>query len=80
MRKSDMMKRGQRVRVIRSGKPDVIPPNEKVDPSWEEIMAEVWETAKKSKASKTLARPNPVLKERKKRNFGLRVRRNAHLS
>jgi prevent-host-death family protein len=77
----DMVKRGQRVRVIRNGKPDavIVPPNEKVDPSWEEVMAEVWEAARKSRAKGTLAKPNSVIEERKKRNFGLLVRRNARL-
>jgi prevent-host-death family protein len=77
----DMVKRGQRVRVIRNGKPDavIVPPNEKVDPSWGEIVAEVWEEAKKCRAKKVPLRSNPILEERRKRNFALRVRRNARL-
>jgi prevent-host-death family protein len=77
----DMVKRGQRVRVIRNGKPDavIVPANEKVDPFWGEIMAEVWGAAKKSGAERALARPNPILEERRKRNFALRIRRNARL-
>lgn len=77
----DMVKRGQRVRVIRNGQPDavIIPPDEKVDPSWDEIMTEVWKAAKTSKSEKTPPRPNPILEERKKRNFALRARRNARL-
>ena len=77
----DRVKRGERVRVIRNGEADavIVPPNERVDPSWDEIMAEVWEAAKKSKAAGTSVRPNPVLEERRKRNFALRIRRNARL-
>jgi prevent-host-death family protein len=77
----DRVKRGQRVRVIRNGEADavIVPANETIDPSWNEIMAEVWEAAKKHRLAGTSLKPNAVLEERRKRNFGLRIKRNAHL-
>ena len=77
----DMVGRGQRVRVIRNGKPAavIVPANEKVDPSWGEIMADVWEAARKSRAERALTRPNPIIEERRKRNFALQIRRKARL-
>ena len=63
---------GQRIRVIRNGRPTalLIPANEEIDPSWDEIMAEV----RKARAQGHPARPNPILAERKKRHYAARIR------
>jgi antitoxin (DNA-binding transcriptional repressor) of toxin-antitoxin stability system len=68
----DRAKGGQRMRVIRNGRPAalLIPANEEIDPSWEEIMAEV----RKVRAQGAPTRPNPVLAERRKRHYAARVR------
>lgn len=69
----DRVKRGQRFRVLRGGEADalLIPVSEQVDPPWAEIMAEV----RKARAERKPARPNPILAERKRRNYAARVRR-----
>jgi len=68
----DRARRGERFRVLRDGRADafLVPAGESVDPEWPEIMAEVWKAQKK--AGRT--RPNPVLKERKARNYAARLR------
>ena len=68
----DQVKRGERFSVVRGGKTEalLVPANDEVDPSWDEIMAEV----RKARASATSFSPNPVLAERRKRNYGTRVR------
>lgn len=68
----DRLKRGERFRVLRDGKPDafLLPATDAVDPEWSEIMAEVW--AAQDEPGKT--RPNPILKQRKKRNYAARLR------
>ena len=68
----DRLKRGERFRVLRAGKPDgfLLPATETVDPEWSEIMAEVWAAQKESGE----LRPNPILKQRKKRNHAARLR------
>jgi antitoxin (DNA-binding transcriptional repressor) of toxin-antitoxin stability system len=68
----DRAKGGQRMKVIRNGGPTalLIPANEEIDPSWDEIMAEV----RKARGQGGPARPNPVLAERRKRHYAARVR------
>jgi prevent-host-death family protein len=68
----DRARQGERFRIIRDGRPDafLVPASESVDPGWPEIMAEVWKAQKKSSAR----RPNPVLKERKRRKYAARLR------
>jgi prevent-host-death family protein len=68
----DRARQGERFRIIRDGRPDalLVPANENVDPEWREIMAEVWKAQKKSRGK----RPNPVLKERQRRNYAARLR------
>jgi len=63
---------GQRMKVIRNGRPAalLIPANEEIDPSWDEIMAEV----RKARAQGGPTWPNPVLAERRKRHYAARVR------
>ena len=69
----DRVKQGQRFRVLRGGKADalLVPAAEEIDPSWGEIMAEV----RRARATRRPPRPNPVLGERKKRNYAAPVRR-----
>ena len=68
----DRLRRGERFRVLRDGKPDgfLVPLAEAIDPAWPEIMAEVWAARKQPKPT----RANPVLKERKARNHAARLR------
>jgi antitoxin (DNA-binding transcriptional repressor) of toxin-antitoxin stability system len=68
----DRARQGEKFRVLRDGRPDafLIPVSEAIDPKWPEIMAEVWK-ARKRPGTK---RPNPVLKERKARNYASRLR------
>jgi antitoxin (DNA-binding transcriptional repressor) of toxin-antitoxin stability system len=65
----DRAKSGQRMRVLRNGKPDalLVPADEAIDPSWNEIMTEVWAMAKERRGKGIPPRPNPVLEERKRR-------------
>ena len=69
----DRVKQGQRFRVLRGGEADafLVPATEQVDPSWDEIMTEV----RKARAEGKPSRPNPILAERRKRNYAARVRR-----
>lgn len=68
----DKVRQGERFRILRDGKADamLIPDGETVDPEWSEIMKNVWEAQKASGPPKE----NPVLKERKKRNYAARLR------
>ena len=68
----DRAKGGQRMKIIRNGSPAawLIPAEEEIDPSWDEIMAEV----RKVRAKGGPTRPNPILAERKKRHYATRVR------
>lgn len=69
----DRVRRGERFIIVRDGVPDgyLVPASESIDPEWDEIMAEV--RAIRDKGNPT--RPNPVLAERKKRNYAARLRR-----
>jgi antitoxin (DNA-binding transcriptional repressor) of toxin-antitoxin stability system len=69
----DRARQGERFRIVRSGRAEafLIPAAETVDPEWKVIMAEVW----KAQAVRGPRRRNPVLKERKSRNYAARVRR-----
>ena len=66
------VRQGESFRVLRDGRPIafLIPAAEAVDPEWTEIMSDVWK-AQKARAPK---RPNPVLKERKARNYAAGLR------
>lgn len=68
----DRARQGERFRILRDGRAEafLIPIAEAIDPEWPEIMAEVWEAQKKPGRK----RPNPVLKERKARNYAARLR------
>lgn len=69
----DRVKQGQRFRVLRGGETDalLVPASDQIDPPWDEIMAEV----RRARAQGKPPRPNPILKERRKRNYATRVRR-----
>ena len=69
----DRVKQGQRFRVIRGGEADalLVPATDQIDPPWDEIMAEV----RKTRAQDKPPRPNPILAERRKRNYAARLRR-----
>ncbi len=69
----DRVKQGQRFRVLRGGEADalLVPVTDQIDPSWEEIMAEVRRTRAQAKP----VRPNPILAERRNRNYAARIRR-----
>jgi antitoxin (DNA-binding transcriptional repressor) of toxin-antitoxin stability system len=69
----DRVKQGQRFRVLRGGKADalLVPANEQVDPTWDELMADV----RNARAQAHLQRPNPILAERRQRRYAARVRR-----
>lgn len=68
----DRARQGERFRILREGRADafLIPAGEAIDPEWAEIMADVWK-AQKARGPK---RQNPILKERKARNYAARVR------
>ena len=68
----DRARQGERFRILRDGCTDafLIPATEAVDPSWSEIMEDVWKAQKSARPK----RPNPVLKERKARNYAARLR------
>ena len=68
----DRARQGERFRVLREGRPEalLIPAKETVDAEWSEIMGDVWDRAKKTRSK----RQNPVLKERKARNYAARLR------
>jgi antitoxin (DNA-binding transcriptional repressor) of toxin-antitoxin stability system len=69
----DRVKQGQRFRVLRGGEPDalLVPADDQVDPSWDEIMVDV----RKARTQGKPLRPNPILTERKKRHYAARLRR-----
>lgn len=69
----DRVKQGQRFRVLRGGKADalLVPASDQVDPPWDEIMAEVRAVRAKGRPP----RPNPILAERRKRDYARGVRR-----
>ena len=69
----DRVKQGQRFRVLRGGKTDalLVPATDQVDPPWDDIMAEV----RNARAQGKSPRRNPILAERKRRNYAARVRR-----
>lgn len=68
----DRVRRGEKLRILRNGKPDalLVPVDESADPSWDAIMAEVRMARERSEKP----RPNPILAERKKRNYAARLR------
>ena len=68
----DRVKQGQRFRVLRGGEADalLVPATDQIDPPWAEIMVEV----RRVRAQAKSVRPNPILVERKKRNYAARVR------
>jgi antitoxin (DNA-binding transcriptional repressor) of toxin-antitoxin stability system len=69
----DRVKQGQRFRVLRGGEADalLVPATDQVDPPWDEIMAEV----RRARVQAKPPRPNPILAERRKRNYAARLRR-----
>ncbi len=69
----DRVKQGQRFRVLRGGEADalLVPANEQVDPTWDELMADV----RKARAQGHSCQPNPILAERTKRHHAARLRR-----
>ena len=70
------VKRGQKFRVSIDGKASclIVPATENIDPSWEEIMGEVWARVEARRAKGISGRPNPILEERKRRNYAARLR------
>jgi antitoxin (DNA-binding transcriptional repressor) of toxin-antitoxin stability system len=68
----DRARQGERFRIIRDGRAEafLVPAAEAVDPEWTEIMTEVW----KAQRAPGDRRPNPVLKERRTRNYAARLR------
>ena len=69
----DRVKQGQRFRVLRGGEAGalLVPATDQVDPPWDKIMTEV----RKARAQQEAPRPNPVLAERRKRDYAAGVRR-----
>jgi antitoxin (DNA-binding transcriptional repressor) of toxin-antitoxin stability system len=69
----DRVKQGQRFRVTRGGEADalLVPVNEQIDPSWDDIMADV----RKARAQGKPLHSNPILAERRKRHYAARLRR-----
>jgi antitoxin (DNA-binding transcriptional repressor) of toxin-antitoxin stability system len=68
----DRTRQGERFRIVRGGRAEafLVPAAEAIDPEWTEIMAEVW----KAQRSPGPKRPNPVLRERRGRNYAARLR------
>lgn len=68
----DRLRQGERFRVLRGGEPDgfLVPASVSIDPSWSEIMAEVWAAQKQPGPP----RRNPILRERKARKHAARLR------
>lgn len=62
---------GQPLKIMHNGKAAalLIPPQEDSDPSWAEIMAKV----RSVRAQGGPTRPDPILAERKQRNYAARV-------
>ena len=69
----DRVKQGQRFRVLRGGEADalLVPASDQIDPPWDDIMAEVRKARSQAKA----LRANPIVAERKKRDYAARLRR-----
>ena len=69
----DRVKQGERFCVLRGGEADalLVPATDQVDPPWDEIMAEV----RKARAQYKPPRLNPILAERRKRNYAAGLRR-----
>ena len=71
----DRVRRGERFKIVRDGIVEgyLVPATESIDPSWDEIMAEV----RSIRARGGETRPNPVLLERarRKKNYAARLRR-----
>jgi hypothetical protein len=65
-------KTGQVLDRLRDGEPEalMVPVDAAIDPEWPEIMAEVLAARKQAKS----VRENPILKERKARNYAARLR------
>ena len=65
----DQVKRGQRFQVMRGGEAEamLVPVTDQVDPSWDEIMADVRAAREEIKSKGIQLRPNPVLEERRRR-------------
>jgi len=63
---------GKRFRISLNGKVAgiLLPPDTAIDPSWDEIMAEVRAARKEPGPT----RPNPILAERQQRNYAARLR------
>lgn len=68
----DRARQGEKFRILRGGHIEafLLPATDAIDPEWPQTMAEVWR-AQKERGPK---RPNPVLKERKSRNYASRIR------
>jgi antitoxin (DNA-binding transcriptional repressor) of toxin-antitoxin stability system len=68
----DRARQGERFRILREGRAEafLIPAGESVGPEWTEIMAEVWKTQEAPGPK----RPNPILKERRIRNYAAGLR------
>ena len=68
----DRLRRGERFRGLRDGEPEalMVPVEAAIEPEWPEIMAEVLAARKQAKS----VRENPILKERKARNYAARFR------
>ena len=68
----DRARQGERFRILRGGQIEafLVPATDTIDPEWPQIMAEVWRTQKECGPK----RPNPILKERKSRNYASGVR------
>ena len=68
----DRARQGERFRIVRAGRAEafLIPAGEAIDPEWTEIMADVW----KAQQAPGPKRPNPILKERKRRSYAARLR------
>ncbi len=68
----DRVRGGERLRVVRDGQTDalLVPPDDAEDPSWAEILKDVWAAQKETGP----LRQNPVLAERTRRNHAGRLR------
>jgi antitoxin (DNA-binding transcriptional repressor) of toxin-antitoxin stability system len=68
----DRARQGEKFRILRDGRPDafLISASDAIDPEWSEIMAEVWKAQNRPGSKRT----NPILKERKARNYASRLR------
>lgn len=68
----DRARQGERFRVLRAGRAEafLIPVDQAVDLEWTELLAEVW----KAQRAPGPKRSNPILRERKARNYAARLR------